>query len=62
MDRVLLNEHILLIEMISAPATAAPASPTIPGLNPVLQMHSTLSSLQDKAQEEMSDFERDYPW
>jgi hypothetical protein len=31
-------------------------------VNPILEMRSARRSLRDKAQEVMSDFEREYPW
>jgi hypothetical protein len=42
------------------PAGLPKVEPPIP--NPLLEMHSTRRSLRDKAREEISDFERDYPW
>jgi hypothetical protein len=67
-DVVILAEPTFLVDLSAAafvPCVAEPqpevavrqAAP-----NPVLEMRSARRSLRDKAQEVMSDFEREYPW
>jgi hypothetical protein len=57
-----LNEVIPVpvISFIALPETAKSESQVSAG--PVLEMRPAHRSLQSKAQEEMSDFEREYPW
>lgn len=57
------SEHELtIVEVCSEPRVeSSPDEPRVPG-SPVLEMRSTRRSLRDKAREEMSDFEREYPW
>ena len=40
----------------------AETEPRQDGPNPIIEMRSTRRSLRDKAREEMSEFEREYPW
>ena len=52
--------EVMLVSCVVEPQPeVVSAQPTV---NPVLEMRSARRSLRDKAQEVMSDFEREYPW
>jgi hypothetical protein len=56
------SERVLTVQNYWVPSVESRQSKRQPTGNPTLEMRSVNRSLPSKAREEMSDFEREYPW